>query len=130
VEEAVFAAHSGTRYLVLAAAGFAAVAALIGSRQRRAGSSGLERVLGIVFISVLDLQVLLGIVLLTLRPFYGALIGHIVLMIGALVSAHVGSIVARKRATTGTGSRVRLRSILIALVFVVAGITALNRPVF
>ena len=127
--EAVLTAHSHTRYVVLAAAVLAALAAIIGSA-RREGPRGLERVLAIAFVSLLDLQVLLGIVLLTLRPFYGALIGHIVLMLAAVASAHIGSVSARKRGPTGAASRVRLRSILITLVFLVAGITALGRTVF
>lgn len=127
--EALFAAHSGVRYLVLGAAFLAAVAALVGAR-RGGAPGGLERLLAIAFVSLIDIQVLLGIVLLTQRPFYGGLIGHIVLMVAALVAAHVGSVLVRRRAATGGASRLRFRAILITLVLVVAGITAIGRPVF
>jgi hypothetical protein len=128
VEEMVFAAHSGLRYLVLLAGVAAAVAALVG--WRRGGTpGGLERVVAIVFVSVLDLQVLLGLVLLALWPFYGQLIGHLVMMGAALVVAHVGSVMARRRAASGGASRVRFIAILATLALIVGGILAIGRPV-
>ena len=123
----LFHAHSGLRYLVLAAAVIALVF-VVG--QRYAG--GLERARRIstaAFVGVLDLQVLLGLVLFFLRPFYGQLIGHIVMMLLALVTAHVFS--ARLKRTTDAGRAfvTGLLGVVLTLVFVVGGILAIGRAV-
>jgi hypothetical protein len=128
VAETLLAAHSGVRYLVLLAGIAAAVAARAGWR-RGGAASGLERVLAIAFVSLVDIQVVLGLVLLTQRTFYGALMGHLVMMAAALVAAHVGSVIARRRAATGGASRVRFIAIVLSLVLIAGGIAALGRRI-
>jgi hypothetical protein len=128
VGEMLLGAHSGVRYLVLLAGVVAAAAALAGWR-RGGGASGLERVLAIAFTSLVDIQVVLGLLLLTTRPFYGALSGHLVMMVAALLTAHVGSVLARRRAPAGGGSRVRFLAIVATLALIAGGIAAIGRPV-
>lgn len=126
--ETVFVLHSHIRYVVLLAAVAAVVLAIMGMRgttERR----GAERGTMAAFVGVLDLQVLLGLVLLALFPYYAALIGHIVMMVLAAVTAHVGSIKARRREATGNAARVRLITVGLALVFIVGGIMAIQRPI-
>jgi hypothetical protein len=127
VAEMLLEAHSGVRYLVLLAGVAAAIAALLG--WRRGNASGVERVLAMAFVGLIDIQVLLGLVLLIQRPFYGALTGHVVMMVASLVVAHVGSVMARRRAVTGGASRVRCVAILATLLLLVGGIAAIRRSI-
>jgi hypothetical protein len=120
--------HWGARYLVLLAAAAAALTAAAAWR-RTGGPERSERLSMAAFAGLLDLQVLLGIVLLVVWPFYPALIGHIVMMILAAVAAHVGSVFARRREPARSGSPVRLVSVLLAVVLIVGGIMAIQRPV-
>jgi hypothetical protein len=126
--ETMFWLHSNVRYLVLLAAVAAIVLAVLGWRKPAAERSGVERGTMAAFVGLLDLQVLLGLVLLALYPFYPALIGHIVMMALAAVAAHVGSVMARRREPARSAAPVRLVTVVIALVLVVGGIMAIQRP--
>jgi hypothetical protein len=126
--ETLFVVHSHMRYLVLLAAVVALVAAAAGMR-RTTGNRGPERGTMAAFVGVVDIQVLLGLVLLALFPFYPALIGHIVMMVVAAVTAHVGSIMARRRADHAAAARLRVITIGLTLVFIVGGIMAIQRPI-
>src|SRR5680860_929228 len=92
----LFHAHSGLRYLVLlvgiAVLAYSAVAMLRGRPWDRPG-----RILLVSFVGLLDLQVLLGIVLVFVRPFHAALWGHIVMMVLAAVVAHIASAINKRR---------------------------------
>ncbi|HSJ09517.1 MAG TPA: hypothetical protein VK928_06365 [Longimicrobiales bacterium] len=126
MNDTIFMAHSGLRYLVLLAAVVAIVTAAMGLRA--AGpSSKAERVAGAVFAGVLDLQVLLGIVLLTMWPFYAQLIGHITMMVAAAAAVHMGSVVARRR--EAQASKYRLIGYVAGLVAIIGGILAIQRPI-
>lgn len=126
--ETLFTLHSLLRYLVLLAAVGAIIMAAAGWR-RPGLPPRLERPLAGAFVGLLDLQVVLGVVLLTQWPFYGQLIGHIVMMVLAAASAHVTSILARRRPTESAGSGVRLAGFALTLVLVVGGIMAIQRPI-
>ncbi|HLT30326.1 MAG TPA: hypothetical protein VK013_09785 [Myxococcaceae bacterium] len=135
----LYMAHSGTRYLVLLAAVVAVVMLAMGFvRSRRGGeaqSPGLakgSRIGSVAFVGFLDLQVLLGIILVVVYVseglYYPALIGHIVMMFAAAVAAHVGSVLAKKR--TGPGAyTAALFGVLAALALIVGGILAIGRGV-
>jgi hypothetical protein len=90
----LFPAHSMFRYVVLAAAAATIIVALL--NLRAAAPSKSERALMLAFVGFVDLQVLLGLLLLLVLPFYGALIGHIVMMVLAAATAHAGSVMARR----------------------------------
>jgi hypothetical protein len=124
----LFWLHSSIRYLVLLAAVVALVVAALGMTRAGAGRERPERISMAVFVGLLDLQVLLGLVLLVLFPFYPALIGHIVMMALAAVAAHVGSVMARRREPARSAAPVRLVTVVIALVLVIGGIMAIQRP--
>ena len=123
--EFLFQAHSGLRYLVLVAAAVAIVAAVVTWRRGR----GPDLVLTRVFVGVLDLQVLLGLLLLLVRPFYGQLIGHVVMMIVAAAVAHIGAVRARRRTTPASAAAARAITIAVTLIVIVAGIMAIQRPI-
>jgi hypothetical protein len=126
----VFHAHSGLRYLVLLVGIAALVAALAGLRRSGGAAGGAERGLMAAFAGTLDLQLVLGAILLALRPFYGALIGHIVMMVAAVAVVHVGSVVAKRREPARSGSAYRVMAIVVSLVVIVGGIMAIGRPIF
>jgi hypothetical protein len=123
----IFHAHSGLRYLVLLAALAALIAAIAGWRRSAAG--GPERVLMMSFVGLVDLQVVLGLVLLALWPFYGALVGHIVMMVVAAIVAHAGALLARRREPGRSGSPVRAATVVVTLLLIVGGIMSIGRSV-
>jgi hypothetical protein len=51
------------------------------------------------------------------------------MMVVAAVTAHVGSIMARRRADHAAAARVRVITIGLTLVFIVGGIMAIQRPI-
>lgn len=123
----LFHAHSGLRYLVLLVAVVALAVFLYGLATRR--DVGAARGLMAAFVGVLDLQALLGIILLLLWPFYGALIGHIVMMILAVAAAHVASVMARKSTDARRAMIIRTAGVAASLVLVIGGIMAIGRDI-
>lgn len=124
----LFHAHSGLRYLVLLA-GLASflysiVAAVSGRPWDRGG-----RILLASFIGLLDLQVLIGLVLVFAWPFHAALWGHIILMIVAAAAAHFTSVLTRKRAPERQSHLTVALGVAGALILIVGGITAIGRSV-
>lgn len=127
--ETVFTIHSYVRYLVLVAGVGAIITAIIGWR-----AAGLppraERALSGAFVGLLDLQVVLGVlVLLTGFPFYGALTGHLFMMVLAAAAAHGASVMARRREPARSGSPVRTVGFMLAMLLIVGGIMAIQRSV-
>ena len=127
MERALFYAHSGLRYLVLLAGLLLIAYCLFGLATRRPYDKG-ARILGAAFSGTLDLQILLGILTLIVRPWLPMLIGHIVMMVLAAVVAHVLLVLNRKRPqpnlvlplVAGVG----------ALALVAGGILAIGRGIF
>lgn len=127
--ETVFTIHSYIRYLVLLAGVGAIITAILGWR-----TAGLppraERALAGTFVGLLDLQVVLGVLLLlTGFPFYGALTGHLFMMLLAAAAAHGTSVMARRREPARSGSIVRVTGFTLALLFIVGGIMAIQRSI-
>jgi hypothetical protein len=94
-----------------------------------ADTTRMQRIAMAAFVGTLDLQVLLGIVLLVVWAYYPALIGHIVMMLLAAVVAHAGSVMARRREPARPGAPIRLAAAALALLLIVGGIMAIQRPV-
>lgn len=122
----LFYAHSGLRYLVLLAGTLLLAWSLYGGLRGGTPDRG-ARILGAVFVGLLDLQVLLGLLLLWQIPFYAALSGHIVMMLAAAIIAHVLSLLNRRRPRPSWG--LALAMALVPLLLVVGGIMAIGRPV-
>ena len=124
--EILFRFHSGWRYVVLLAAVIALALPLIGLRSATL-SNGALRALR-VFTVVLDVQLLLGIVLLFVRPFFAQLIGHIVMMVAAVALAHLLAVTIRKRPPERRTPALAATGVGISLLLMVAGILAIERP--
>jgi hypothetical protein len=124
----LFFAHSGLRYLVLLAGVVALVYLAYAALGRKPDGKG-GRVVMSAFVGLLDLQILLGILLVALGDFYPALVGHIITMVVAALVAH-GSAVYAKRSGGGRADQIRLAGVVITLVLIAVGIHAIGRAVF
>ncbi|HZI09844.1 MAG TPA: hypothetical protein VE153_05575 [Myxococcus sp.] len=122
-----FYAHSGLRYLVLLVGVLAIAYFAVGLVTKRPFDTG-GRILGSSFVGLMHLQVLLGIGVLVTRFYYPALIGHIVLMALATVTAQVAMAVNRKR--TPPGWALPLAGVGLAFVFIIGGIMSIGRGIF
>lgn len=124
----LFHAHSGVRYLVLLAGLIAVVYAAIGLFGRKPYDRG-GRITMQLFVGLLDVQVLLGIILVFLWPFYPALTGHIVMMALAAVVAHVTSAMNRRRPAERKSWPLHFGGAVLAMLFIVGGIMAIGRSI-
>lgn len=121
-------AHSGIRYLVLLAGLIVVVYAAVGLFGRKPYGRGGHITMQ-VFVGLLDVQFLLGLLLVFSRPFYPALTGHIVMMVLAVGTAHAASSVNRRRPPERKSWALQLGAALLALFFIVGGILAIGRRV-
>jgi hypothetical protein len=120
----LFQAHSGLRYLVLLVGLAALVYFLSGLMTKRPVDKGV-RILGSSFVGLLDLQVLLGIIMVAMGRFYPQLIGHIVMMVLAAAETHVLLVLNRKR--PNPGYLLPLIAVAVALALIAGGIMAIGR---
>lgn len=129
MQNTLFYAHSGLRFLVLLSAAIAAAVLLWGWRSGRP-FAGQSRAATAVFTAVLDLQVMLGIVLVLTRPFYGALIGHLAMMIAAAIAAHGIMVYARKLTDVRRAHLVAFAGVVLALLLILGGIMSIRSSPF
>lgn len=123
---AIFHAHSGLRFLVLLAAVVALIVQALGVFGRQPYGRP-SRISMAAFTGLLDLQVLLGIVMVVLGCFYGALMGHLMMMVLAAAAVHGCSVYARKQADGRRAHTVALVGVVLALALIVGGISAIGR---
>lgn len=122
--DALFAAHSGTRYLVLVAGLIALLWFAWGLGTKRAFSRPAPAMLA-VFVGLLDLQVLMGIALLIGGRRPPGIWGHVVVMVLAVILAHW----MKKSSRTSTGYGGPLFGVAGALALIVVGILAIGRAI-
>lgn len=122
----IFHAHSGLRYLVLIAGVIALIVMALGMSGRRPFEKP-SRIALAAFTGLLDLQILLGIAMVVLGCFYGALMGHLMMMILAAVAAHGLSVYARKQADPRRAHTLGLVGVALALALIVGGIMSIGR---
>lgn len=123
----LFHAHSGLRYLVLLAGAVALVLLAIAIVRGR-GSGRIEGIATAIFVGLLDLQIVLGLLLLLGGRRPAGIVGHLALMVGAALVAHIGSRGERRR-PPGTRPTLALAAVAGALALVALGILAIGRPV-
>jgi heme A synthase len=122
----LFHAHSGLRFLVLLAAVVALVVQAMGVLGRRPYERP-SRISMAAFTGLLDLQMLLGIAMVVLGCFSGALMGHLLMMVLAIGAAHGCSAYARKQTDGRRAHTVALAGVVLALALIVGGIFAIGR---
>lgn len=125
----LFYAHSGIRYLVLLA-GLVAFGWLALATAQSRPFDKRSRVVMSIFTGLLDLQILLGLLLLAVIPFYGALAGHLVMMFAAAFVAHGVVIANRNREPEARSNALLLGGLVATVALVVLGILAIGRPLF
>lgn len=123
----LFAAHSGLRYLVL----LAGVVALAWFAWGKLGSRPFVRpapALLAAFTGLVDLQALLGIVLLVGGRRPPIVWGHVALMLIAVVALHLAAGI-HKRRPRPAGHGLPLLGVALALGLILVGILSLGRPI-
>lgn len=123
----LFHAHSGLRFLILLLGAVNVVALGVGLAQKTPFGK-LHRILGAAFTGALHLQVVLGIAMVALGRYYPALIGHMVMMVLAAVSAQVALSTNRRRPSPTLS--LPLAGIAAALFFIFGGVMAIGRGLF
>lgn len=119
--------HSWMRFLILLSTlGFFGVC-LQGVLSRRPADKR-DRLLGGVFVGVIDLQVLLGIGLLATGHSIKGMESHVGTMVIVLVLAHVASVMNRRR--TAVRNWVPVGLVGAVFVFLVTGILLTHRGLF
>jgi vacuolar-type H+-ATPase subunit I/STV1 len=122
----LFQAHSGLRYLVLLVGVVALAYFVSGLATKRPVDKGV-RILGAAFTGLLDLQIVLGLLMVALGRYYPQLIGHIAMMVLAAAVTHVLLVVNRKRPSPGYV--LPLVAVAVALALISGGIMAIGRGV-
>jgi hypothetical protein len=129
MENMLFYAHSGLRFLVLLSGAIAVAVLLWGANSGRP-YAGQSRASTAMFTGTLDLQVLLGIATVLTRPWYGALMGHLVMMVAAAIAAHGITVYGRKQADPKRAHLISLVGVVLALLLIVGGIMAIRSNPF
>lgn len=125
----LFYAHSGLRFLVLLFGVVAVVVLLAGWRSGRP-FTGPSRAVTAMFTGALDLQILLGIGTVLTRPWYGALMGHLIMMIAAALAVHGITVYARKQPDARRAHSISLVGVVLGLLLIVGGIMAIRSSPF
>ena len=124
----LLAAHSGIRYLVLLTGLVVVGYAGFGLASSRPYDKKM-RILSAAFPGFVDLTVLLGVANLISGTFYPQLGGHIAMMIGAVVVAHVVHGVMKRRPEAERTYGPHVVGTLVVLGLIAAGILAIGRPI-
>lgn len=124
----IFQAHSGVRYLVLLAA-IVAIAYHAYALLTRRPVDRAARATASAFTGLLGLQILLGLILMATGIFYGALIGHLVMMILAIGAIQMTGAMARKKTDPASYYKISLTGMLVGIVLIALGIMAIGRSI-
>jgi hypothetical protein len=125
----LYQAHSGLRFLVLLAA-VIAIAVLLWGWSTRRPFAGQSRAVVAVFTGVLGLQFLLGISVILTRPWYGRLIGHLIMMVAAIGVAQGVTGYARRQTDPRRMHMISLIGVVLALLLILGGIMAIRNSPF
>lgn len=123
----LFHAHSGLRFLVLLAGAVAVGYSAFGLATKRPFDK-TGRVLGSVFVGLLDLQILIGLAMVALGFWYPALMGHLAMMLIGAGFAHF--ILAKNRKKPNPSFLAPILGVGGALVLIALGIMAIQRGIF
>lgn len=125
----LFFAHSGLRHLVLLA-GLAALGYLVYAVATKSGNPRVARILGASFVGLIDLQVVIGLLMVALGLYYPAILGHLFMMLGAAVVGHAAMVMGRGAETPDKGLKIQLAGVVVALLLIAGGILSIGRSLF
>jgi hypothetical protein len=130
----LYEAHAGWRYLAYLAllVAFVFFAFLLITRSDR---TKYERVVGIIFAVVIDIQITLGIILLIIQLldgiFLSRTIGHVVIMLLVLPIIHAYSFYARRNPDKLRNQRIiGMVAPVLAVVLIIGGLMAIDASLF
>lgn len=129
MQNMLFHAHSGLRYLVLLAGVLAFVVLLIGF-VKRGPYKGVSRGIASAFMGLLHLQFVLGVVLVITGIWYGALIGHMFMMFLAVGAFTAMAGYAKRQTDDHKAHRVALAGVVLTLALIAAGIMSIRPGIF
>lgn len=128
MSDILFHAHSGLRYLVLLAGvlslGYSLLAALRRQPWDRPGRIFLSS-----FVGLMDLQVVIGLILVFVRVFYPMLWGHLLMMVLAAVVGHVVLAMNKRRPAERQSHALAATGSGLALLLIIGGILAIGRSI-
>lgn len=122
-EMIVLILHSTLRWIIVLVALIAIVKLALGLSQRRA-FDGMSRGLMAGYSGLLDLQMLLGLVLIFMMGLTGTRILHAIILIAAAVAAHLNS--RWKTAADATRTRMSLLMVVLSLLLIFFGVAVLG----
>lgn len=123
----LFTVHSVLRFFVI----FAGVGALSLAVGVLLGKQTLERPFRIFtssYLGLLHLQVLIGLAVVMVRPWFPSFIGHIVMMVVAAAAGQVLVSVGKRK--TPPNARLMLLGLVVSLACVAGGVFAIGRHPF
>ena len=126
---ALLYAHSGIRYLVLLAGALTILYGVFGWATKRPYDDHIKR-LGLAFAGLIDLQLLMGLLIILSGSFYPALIGHVMVMVFAAVAAHLPVAVMKRRPPEQRTFAPYAAWAIVALVLIWGGVLSIGRSMF
>lgn len=125
----LFHAHSGLRFLVLLAAAAALVVLTLGYTRGKP-YTGASRAVTAAFTGLLHLQALLGIGLVVMGIWYGALMGHLMMMFMAAILMPALGGYAKRQADGKKAHGVALAGVVLTLLLILGGIMSIRPSPF
>jgi vacuolar-type H+-ATPase subunit I/STV1 len=125
----IYLAHSGIRYLVFLMGLIALAVAIQGLMGKREYGRDAKRAAS-AYTGALQLQFVLGVIMVIMGRFYSALIGHMVMMLLAVGAASVLNGWARRSTDSQKAYKMALGAVVVSLVLIVLGISAIGRHPF
>ncbi len=124
---ALLYAHSGIRYVVLLAGVLTLAYGVFGWATGRPHDRLMKR-LGSGFAGLIDLQLLLGLLMIFTGTFYPQLMGHVMTMAFAAVAAHLPVAVMKRRPEEERTYGPYAVCAIVALALIWVGVMAIGRP--
>lgn len=121
--------HSGIRYLALLAGVLCVGYAFYGAFGKRSYDKTM-RILAAAFAGSIHLNVLIGMSLLFTGRFYGALMGHIFMMVFAAITAQLVPSIMRRRPEDQRTYLPHAIGAMISLALIAGALMAIQRPLF
>jgi hypothetical protein len=122
----LYMAHSGVRYLVLLS-GLVALVVLLRGLVTGAAYGKPARISAASYAGLLSLQGILGIAMVIMGRWYGALMGHMAMMVLAIAAAQTLTGWGKRSPDAKRAHMLSLAGVVVSLLLIVGGIMAIGR---